>query len=133
MKKKTLTRVLLEVSVHLRHLYQDKGIREMELLKSHGTYVRKPVTDKTQKNWPQDKRLILCQIRILWDQYVAFTIKRLIVRAGVRKDVLDKTYAVLTINFYIPGKKIHCKKDDLKKRRKFSCKFTKMLTDNFLE
>ena len=50
MKKKTLTRVLLEVSVHLRHLYQDKGIREMELLKSHGTYVRKPVTDKTQKN-----------------------------------------------------------------------------------
>ena len=49
MKKKTLTQVPLEVSVHLRHLHQDKGIRGMEPLKSHGTYVRKPVTDKTQK------------------------------------------------------------------------------------
>ena len=30
MKKKTLTQVLLEVSVHLSYLYQDKGIRRKE-------------------------------------------------------------------------------------------------------
>ena len=30
MKKKTLTQVLLEVSVHLRYSYQDKGLRGKE-------------------------------------------------------------------------------------------------------
>ena len=35
MKKKTLTHVLLEVSVHLRYLYQDKGIRGKERLRMY--------------------------------------------------------------------------------------------------
>ena len=33
MKKKVLTQVALEVSVHLRCLYQDKGMRGKERLK----------------------------------------------------------------------------------------------------
>ena len=33
MKKKTLTQVPQEVSVHLRYLYQDKGIRGKELFR----------------------------------------------------------------------------------------------------
>ena len=37
------------------------------------------------------KRLILRQIPILGEQYGSFTIKRLRVSAGVRKDVSDET------------------------------------------
>ena len=40
---------------------------------------------------PQDKSLILHQIPILREQYGSFTIKRLRVSAGVRKDVSDET------------------------------------------
>ena len=35
MKKKTLTQVPLEVSVHLRYLYQDKGVSGKKLLKMY--------------------------------------------------------------------------------------------------
>ena len=35
MKKKTLTQVPLEVFVHLRYLYQDKGIRRKEILRMY--------------------------------------------------------------------------------------------------
>ena len=55
MKKKTLKQVPLEVSVHLRYLFQDKGIKWKELLKiypklSKATIYReakKPLADKT--------------------------------------------------------------------------------------
>ena len=58
MKKKTLGQVPLEVSVHLRYLYQDKCIRGKELLKmfpklSKATiycHAKKPVADKTVDN-----------------------------------------------------------------------------------
>ena len=67
MKKNTLTQVPLEVSVHLRYLYQDKDIREKELLKMYlkllkatiYCYAKKPVADKTVHNrknnngWPK--------------------------------------------------------------------------------
>ena len=35
MKKKTLIQVPLEVSVHLRYLYQDKNVRAKELLRMY--------------------------------------------------------------------------------------------------
>ena len=55
MKKKTLTQVPLEVSLHLTYLHQDKGIREKELLKMYPKlskttiyrHAKKPVADKT--------------------------------------------------------------------------------------
>ena len=55
MKKKTLTQVTLEVSVHLRYLYQCKGIRGKELLKMYPKHskatiyrhAKKPLADKT--------------------------------------------------------------------------------------
>ena len=58
MKKKVLTQVALEVSVHLRCLYQDKGMRGKERLKmfpklSKTTIYRpakKPVANKTVDN-----------------------------------------------------------------------------------
>ena len=92
--------VPLEVSVHLRYLFQGKGIRGKQLLKmypklskatiyGHG---KKPLADKTidrrkhshsRKISLRDKRLILCQIHILQEQFGSFTIKRLRVSAGV--------------------------------------------------
>ena len=110
MKKKTLTQVLLEVSVHLRYLYQDKGIRGKKLSKMYPKllkatiycHAKKPAADKTVDNRkhnhvkprkvsPQGKHLILRQIPILRVQYGSFTIKRLRVSPGVRKDVPDET------------------------------------------
>ena len=100
----------MEVSVHLRYLFQDKSIRGKELLKlypklSKATiywHAKKPLADKTvdkrkhnhgrpRKISPQDKCLILRQIHILREQYGSFIIKRLGVSAGVRKDVSDET------------------------------------------
>ena len=58
MKKKTLTQVSLEVSVHLRYQYQDNGMRGKELLKMYPKlskatiyhHTKKPVADKTVDN-----------------------------------------------------------------------------------
>ena len=156
MKKKTLMQVPLEVSVDLRYLFQDKGIRGKELLKMYPKlskatiyrHAKKPLADKTvdkrkhnhgrpRKISPQDKRLILRQIHILREQYGSFTIKRLRVSAGVRKDVSDETVRRVLrdagYRFLHSRKKGLLKKDDLKKRRKFARKFAKMLTDKFWE
>ena len=156
MKKKTLTQVPLEVSVHLRYLYQEKDIREKEILKTYPKLskatiyrrTKKPVADKTvdKRNHnhgrpreisPRDKRLILCQIALLREQYGFFTIKRLRVCAGVRKDESDKTVRHVLhrtgYQFSHSRKKSLLKKVDLKKRRKFSRKVTKILIHKFWE
>ena len=65
-------------------------------------HAKKPVADKTGdkrkhnhgrpiKISPPDKHLILRHIPVLREQYGSFTIKRLGVCAGVRKDVSDET------------------------------------------
>ena len=134
----------MEVSVHLRHLYQYKGIRGRELLKvypklSKATiyrHAKKPVADKAvdkrkhnhgrpRKNSPRDKRLILRQVPILLPkQYGSFTIKRLRVSAGVGKDVSNETVKrVLRGAGY---RFLHSRKNqDFKKRRKFARKLPK--------
>ena len=64
-------------------------------------HAKKPVAEKTvdkrkhnhgrpRKISPQDKRLVLHQMLILPEQCGSFTIKRLRVSAGARKDVSDK-------------------------------------------
>ena len=154
MKKKTVTQVLLEVSAHLRHLYQAKSIRGKELLKMYSKLLRatiyrhakKSVADKTVDNRkhnidrprklsPREKRLILRQITILREQYGPSTIKRLRVSAGVRKDLSDETVRYVLRGagdrFLHSRKKSLLEKNDLKKRRKFTRKVTKMLNDKF--
>ena len=88
-----------------------------------------------QKISPRDKRLILCQIPILREQYGYFTIKGLGVSTGVRKDQSGKTVRRVLrgagYQFLLSRKKDLLKKDDLKKRRKFVHKVTKILTDKF--
>ena len=156
MKKKTLMQVPLEVSVHLRYLFQDKGIRGKELLKMYPKlskatiyrHAKKPLADKTvdkrkhnhgrpRKISPRDKRLILRQIRILREQYGSFTIKRLRVSAGVKKDVSDEIVRLVLrgagYQFLHSRKKDLLKKNDLKKRRKFVRKVAKMLIDKLWE
>ena len=109
MKKRTLTQVPLEVSVQLRYLYQDKGIRGKELLKMYHNLLKatifrdakKPVADKTvdkrkhnhgrpRKMLPRDKNLIPRQIPILREQYGSFTIRQLRASAGDRKKIQMK-------------------------------------------
>ena len=84
---------------------------------------------------PRDKRLILRQISTLPEEYGFFTIKRLRVSAGVRKDVSHETVRRILrsagYRFLHSRRKSLLKKDNLKKRRKFSRKVTKMLTDKF--
>ena len=79
MKKKTLMQAPLEVSVHLRYFFQDKGIGGKELLKMYSKlskvkiyrHAKKLLADKTvdkrkhnhsrpRKISPQEKHLILC-------------------------------------------------------------------------
>ena len=66
-----------------------------------------------------------------------FTIKRLRVSAGVRKDVSHETVRRIlrgTGYWFLHSKeKSLLKKDNLKKRCRFSRKVTKMLTDKFWE
>ena len=109
---------------------------------------KKPVADETVekrkrnhgrpiKISPRNKHLILRQIRILWEQYGSFTIKRLRVSAGVRKYLSDETVRRVLrgagYRFLHYRKKGLLKKDDLKKRCKFSRKVTRMLNDKFWE
>ena len=138
MKKKTLKQVPLEVSVHLWYLHQDKGIKGKELLNMYPKlskatiyqHAKKPVAEKTvdkrkhnhgrpRKISPQDKRLILHQMLILREQCGSFTIKRLRVSAGARKDVSDEQwdvyYVVVAIDFYIPGRRVCWKRMILKR------------------
>lgn len=63
---------------------------------------------------PEDKSLILCQIPILWEQYVSFNIKRLRNSAEVKKDVPDETVRCMLLD---PGYRIlHSRKKVLLKR-----------------
>ena len=134
MKKKTLMQVPLEVSVHLRYFFQEKGIGGKELLKMYPKlskakiyrHAKKPLADKTvdkrkhnhgrpRKISPQDKRLILRQIHMLRVPYGSFTIKQLRVSAGVMKDVSHKTVRrVLRGSGY---RFLHSRKKDLLKKR----------------
>ena len=145
--------VPLEVSVQLRYLFQDKGNRGKELLKMYAKrlnatiyrHAKKLLADKSvdkikynhgrpRRVLPRDKRLILCQIHIIREQYGSSTVKRLGVSAGVRKDVSDETVRRVLrdagYRFFYSRKKSLLKKGDLKKRRKFARKFNKILTDN---
>ena len=156
MKKKTLTQVPLEVLVHLRYLYQDKGIRGKEILKMYPKlskvtiywHPKKLLADKTvdkrkhnhgkpRRISPWDKHLILHQTHILREQYGSFMIKRLRVTTEVKKDVSDKTVRHVLhgagYRFLHSKKKGLLKKHDLKKRHKFAQKVAKMLTNKFWE
>ena len=72
-------------------------------------------------------------MRAIW----SFTIKRLRVSTGVRKYLSDETVRRILhgagYRFLHYRKKGSLKKDDLKKRCKFSRKVTKMLNDKFWE
>ena len=72
---------------------------------------------------------------MLQEQYGSFTIKRLRVSAGVRKDVSDEIERRVLrgtgYQFLHSRKKGLLIKDDLKKRRKFACKITKVLSEKF--
>ena len=150
MKKKTLRQVPLEVSVYLKYLHQDKDIRREELLKMYPKLskatihrdAKKPVADKTvdkrkhyygrpRKISSRDMRLIHRQIPILPEQYGSFTINRLRVRKDVSDETVRRVLRGAGYRFLHSRKKGLLKKDDLKKRRKFDRKVTKMLTDKF--
>ena len=101
--KKKQVHISLEVSIRMRYLFQDKGVRGEELLKlfpnySYGSIYRhaaKPINsivDDKRKDNPgrppklsiRDKRAILCEIPKLRETVGSFTAaKRLKVVAGI--------------------------------------------------
>ena len=152
--KRKLTKIPLQVSVHLRYLYQDKGVRGKELLKVYPMYSRtsiyrhaaKPIIEKKltvrSKNGrpcilsPRDKRSILRQIPILRKTIGSFTIRRLRLAVGIsRTTCCDQTIRRVLhsagYKYYHSRKKGLLTKKDLAQRLKFARKVKRMLSDKF--
>ena len=110
--KKKQNRIPINISIHLRYLYQDKHIRGKELLKLYPKYskasiyrhARKPIQAATQtvnnmkrkvgrpsKLTCSDKHAILREILKLRETVGSFTAKRLREAAGVTTNVCDET------------------------------------------
>jgi len=154
--KSKQNKVSMQVSLHLRYLYQDKGLRGKQLLAvypklskatvyRHATKnINDNIIDKRKFNRGRPSKLtlrarrsILRQIPILRRQYGSFTIRRLRVAAGVRQDACDETIRRVLraagYKFLHSRKKGLLRPDDLKKRLKFARKVKKFLSDQFWE
>ena len=103
----------LNVSIHLRYLYHDKGLKGKELLKRHPMYSKatiyrhasKPIkikdngahinTNKKRgrpsKLTSRERRSIQPEIPKLRESVGSFTAKRLRASAGVQKNISDQT------------------------------------------
>lgn len=151
---KKLNNIPLEVSIHLRYMYQDKGVRGKKLLNLYPQFsgasvyrhakkkiFSKDLGDKRRFNKgrppklsQRDKRAIMRQIPILRKAYGSFTAKQIRVAAGIPSSVHDECIRnVLRQNGY---KFLHARKkglmsaNDLKERLKFARKVKRLLSTN---
>ena len=153
--KQKLNRIPLKVSVHLRYLYQDKGVRGKELLEKYPMYSKtsiyrhavKPIMEeplryhrnnigRPRKISERDKRLILRQIPLLRAEGGSLTIKRLRLAAGIDKNYCcDQTIRRVLhsegYRYYHSRKKGLLTKKDLRNRLKFARKVKRLLSDRF--
>ena len=131
------------VSLRLRYLFQDKGVRGKELLTLYSEYSRTSLyrhavksTDSTKvvdkrkynKGRPKqvsqrEERIILGEIRKLTEEFGSFAIKRLRLVSGIGNKVCDKTVRNLLkkkgYKFLHSRKKGLLKPKDLKERLQF--------------
>lgn len=152
-EKNKLTKIPLSVSIRLRYLFQDKGIRGKELLKMFPKYSRRSIYRHASKSFEEtvhdkrkanpgrppklssrDKRAILRQIPKLRESVGSFTTKRLRVTSGIGNRVCDETIRrTLKENkygYYHSRKKGILKRDDLKERLKFAKKVKRIVNEN---
>ena len=150
-----LKKIPLHVSIHLRYLYQDRGVRGKQLLQKYPMYSRtsiyrhakkpitaEPVDDNRHRNKgrpskvsARDKRAIFKEIPRLRESVGSFTCKRIRIAAGVESDVCDETIRnVLRAAGYgyrHSRKKGLLTKEDLQKRLRFCRKVKRVLSDTF--
>ena len=132
----------LAVSIRIKYLFQDKGVRGKDLLKMFPKYSRrsiyrhtakvfdsveddkrKPNSGQPRKLTGRDEKAIIQEISKLGDAVGSFTTKRLKVTAGIDERVCDETVRLTLKNcgygYYHSRKKGHLKIKDVKARRKF--------------
>lgn len=150
-----LNKIPMEVSVHLRYLYQDKEIRGKKLLKKYPMYSKasiyrhatKPITargndDKRSSNkgrppklTERDHRAIIREIPKLRESVGSFTVKKIRVAAGIRLDVSDETVRRVLksagYRYYHSRKKGLLTKKDLLLRLQFARKVKRRLSHSF--
>lgn len=148
-------KIPLQVSVHLKYLYHDKGLRGKDLLRAYPMYSRASVyrhaasaiendveEDKRKQNKgrpvklsERDRRAILRQITILRETVGNFTVKRLRTDAGIATHISDETVRRVLrkqgIRYLHSRKKGLLTKKDLAARLKFARKVNRLLTDEF--
>jgi len=143
--KKKLARVPVEISIHLRYLYQDQGLRGKKLLKRYPQFskatiyrhARKVVGPPDYKKDPtkrkrgrpnklteREKRQMLRHIPKLRLTVGSFSIKRLRQVAGVQTGVCDETVRRFLhsegYHYYHSRKKGLLSQEDLNKRLRFA-------------
>ena len=150
-----LNKIPIGVSIHLRYLYQDKGLRGKELLKVYpkipkATVYRhatkpielNPIPDKRiyNKGRPRkltlrERRAILRQIPILRKDCGSFSVNRVRVAAGITSNVCDETIRRVLhyadYGYYHSRKKGLLTKQDLQCRLRYARKVKRMLQENF--
>ena len=143
MKQKEQVKIALAVSIRIRYLFQDKGVRGKELLKiipkclrrsiyRHTVRAfdsvegdkRKPNPGRPRKLTDRDERAINQEIPKLRDSVGSFTTKSLKVTAGINERVCDETLhhtlKKFGYGYYHSCKKGLLKIKDVKARRKKS-------------
>ena len=149
-----MNKILFEVSLHLRYLYQDLGIKGKQLLDEYKQYSRasiyrhakKPikntVIDKRKydpgrppKLSKRDKRSIIRQVEVLRHSVGHFTSRHVRVSAGTGSRVSDETVRRVMrsdgLNYRHARKKGLLTKNDLKLRLQFARKIKRKLGPNF--
>ena len=145
---KNLQRVSLEVSIHWRYLHQDGGKTWFEIskMKSYGKYSKATicrhmvknigdlVPDKRKQNQgrptkisDRQKRNILRQAKVLQEEVGNFSVKRVMVRAGIPPSISTAT----VVPWSHAEKKGVLTKSDLKLRLKFARKVRRKLPKDF--
>ena len=142
---KNLQRVSLEVSIHWRYLHQDGGKTWFEIskMKSYGKYPKATicrhmvknigdlVPDKRKQNQgrpanlsDRQKRNILRQAKVLQEEVGNFSVKRIMVRAGIPPSIstaiVRRVMKNAGLKWSHAQKKGVLTKSDLKLRLKFA-------------
>ena len=153
---KNLQRVSLEVSIHWRYLHQDAGKTWFEIskMKSYGKYSKATicrhmvknigdlVPDKRKQNQgrptklsDRQKRNILRQAKVLQEEVGNFSVKRVMVRAGIPPSISTATVRRVMkkagLKWSHAQKKGVLTKSDLKLRLKFFRKVRRKLRKDF--